>query len=109
MIKDFKIFLQHILDAISRIETYVKGVSKDEFIKNQKIQDATFRCLEIIGEAVKNLPDKYKQEHPAIEWKKIAGMRDKLIHQYFDLDLDLVWLTIQKDIPLLKKQINKLL
>ena len=109
MIKDHKIFLQHISDAIARIETYTKGIPKDKFLRNQKIQDATFRCLEIIGEAVKNQPDNFKQKHPAVEWKKIAGMRDKLIHQYFDLDLDLVWRTIQKDIARLKNQIIKLL
>jgi uncharacterized protein with HEPN domain len=107
--KDPKIFLLHILESINEIERNVKNLSKDKFFELTTIQDAIVRRLEIIGEAVKNLPDSFKKRYPEIPWKKIAGLRDVLIHEYFGVDLDLVWKIINKDILKLKKQIERLL
>lgn len=109
MKKDPKIFLSHILESIELIENHTKAISKEKFFKNITVQDAVVRRIEIIGEAVKNLPSDYKRKHPEVEWREITGMRDKLIHEYFGVNLNVVWRTIKKDIPQLKKQISKLL
>lgn len=109
MNKDPQVFLKHILESIEWIEEETKGISQDEFIKNVPAQDAAIRRLEIIGEAVKNLPGDFKKKYPSIPWQKIAGLRDKLIHGYFGIDLELVWEIIKKDLPLFKIQIQKML
>ena len=107
--KDPKIFLEHILESIDIIEFYLKGVKKPEFLDNEMFQDSVLRRIEIIGEAVKNIPANYKQKHQNIPWQKIAGMRDKVIHAYFGIDLNLVWNVTKKDIKKLKKDIKKLI
>ena len=99
-------YLKHILDAINDIEFSVKTLSKKEFMKNKDIKDATIRRIEIIGEAVKNISQDFKVKYPKIEWKKIAGSRDVMIHAYFNVDLDIVWEIVKKDLPKLKKQIH---
>jgi len=109
MKKDPKIFLEHILESIGEIEKYTKNISKKRFFDSVMIQDAAVRRLEIIGEAVKNLPTSFKNRYPKIPWKKIAGTRDILIHEYFGVNVDLVWKIVNKNIPQLKKQISKLL
>lgn len=109
MKKDPKIFLEHILESICNIEKYTESFTKEQFMKNIQLQDAVTRRLEIIGEAVKNLPVSVKDKNKAIPWKKISGTRDILIHEYFGMDMDLIWKVVKKDIPLLKKQIQKLL
>ena len=109
MKKDPKIFLEHILESIGEIEKYTKNISKKRFFDSVMIQDAVVRRLEIIGEAVKNLPTSFKNRYPKIPLKKIAGTRDILIHEYFGVNVDLVWKIVNKNIPQLKKQISKLL
>ena len=109
MKKDLKIFLKHILESIEEIERFIKDISEEEFSKDVKTQDAVIRRIEIIGEAVKNLPTFYKKKHPNVEWREIAGMRDKLIHHYFGIEMSIVWATSRKDLPKLKKQISKIL
>lgn len=109
MKKDIKIFLFDILDSIEKIEEYTKNISEDEFFDNIQIQDAVIRRIGIIGEAVKNLPKSFRDKHPNIPWKKIAGTRDVIIHDYSGVDADLVWEIVKNDIPKLKKQIKKLL
>jgi len=107
--KKDKAYLQHILDAISDIETFIESVSKEEFFKNKEKQYAVLRALEIIGEATKNLSKELKATHPEIPWKDIAGMRDKLIHEYFGVELQLVWETVKNNLPPFKRQISKIL
>ena len=102
-------YLQHILDAISNIEKFIEGITKEEFTKNLEKQYAILRGLEIIGEAAKNLSRELKRKYPHIPWKEIAGMRDKLIHQYFGVNLDLVWETVKTKLPELKNQISIIL
>ena len=109
MKKNPKIFLQHIIECIEEIEKHIKGVSEKRFMDDVKTQDAVIRRIEIIGEATKNLPFGFKKKNPQIEWREIAGMRDKLIHEYFGVNIDLVWVVIKNDIPKLKKQISELL
>ena len=100
-----KAYLKHILDGISNIEKFIEGIEKEDFLGNVEKQYAVLRGLEIIGEATKNLSEKLNTKYPHIPWKEIAGMRDKLIHQYFGVNLDLVWETIKTKLPELKNQI----
>lgn len=109
MKKDPRIFLKHIVESIEAIEGHLVEITKEEFGKNLTIQDAAIRRIEIIGEAVKNLPTEFKRNHPEIKWREIAGMRDKLIHEYFGISLNIVWTTVKRDLPKLKNQIVELL
>lgn len=109
MKKDPKVFLGHILECIELIEIYIKGQTSDSFKSSIQLQDSLIRRLEIIGEAIKNLPEPIKKKFPEVSWKNIAGMRDILIHEYFGVDLDLTWRVITNEIPKLKKQIQSIL
>ncbi len=105
MKKDPFIFIEHILDSISLIEKYTQGKTESQFLDSVELQDAVVRRLEIIGEAVKNTPEDFRKKHPHIEWKKIAGLRDVLAHEYFGIDYQLTWQIIVRDLPLLKKSL----
>jgi len=102
-------YLKHILEAITNIEKFVEGLTKEGFFENVEKQYAVLRGLEIIGEATKNLSKDLKVKYREIPWREIAGMRDKLIHEYFGVDLELVWVTIEDKLPEFKKQILKIL
>jgi len=106
--KDSLIYLDHILESISYIQEYTKNVSKDKFLGSVSLQDQVVRRLEIIGEAVKNVPNKIRLEYKDVPWKKIAGMRDVLIHDYFEVELDLAWEVVKRDLVVLKKQVEKI-
>jgi len=108
MKKDPRYFIEHILDSIKKIEGYTKGLSKEEFLRDSQVQDAVLRRLEIVGEAAKNLPSDFKKRYAGVSWRQIAGMRDVIIHEYFGVDLDLVWATVKKDLPALKRKINNI-
>jgi len=106
--KDDLIYLRHIVDAIKNIEAYTMG-GREEFFATKMIQDAVIRNLEIIGEAVKNLGAVFRGEHPDVPWKQIAGLRDVLIHHYFGVDLDSVWLVVEIRLPGLSQRLEPLL
>ena len=104
-----KAYLKHIADAISDIKCFMRNVTKEEFLENREKQYAVLRALEIIGEATKNVSKEMKATHPEVNWSDIAGMRDRLIHQYFGVNLDLVWATVKKDLPELENQVSEML
>ena len=104
--RDRSLYVKDIICAIESIEDFVAGMDYDEFSADDKTASAVIRKLEIIGEAVKQLPDDIIRKHPDIPWKQIAGMRDKLIHFYFGVDPYLVWQTIQKRLPELKSALK---
>lgn len=108
MTNDASAYIEHILENIKDIEEFSKNLTKNEFLKDKLRQKAIIRSIEVIGEAVKNISDNIKNKHKEIEWRKIAGTRDRIIHHYFGVELDIVWEIIKKDLPNLKKQINKI-
>lgn len=100
------IYLGDIKKAIAKIEKYTKRLSFADFQKNQLVIDAVIRNLEVIGEAAKNLPPAFRDKRSDIPWSQIIGMRNFAAHEYFALELDIIWRTIKEDIPLLKKKIR---
>ncbi|MFH1209817.1 MAG: DUF86 domain-containing protein [archaeon] len=109
MKKDPLIFISHVSDSINNIESFSKNLSKDKFIKDKLRQSAIIRQLEIIGEATKNLPLEFRKKYPETKWKEIAGLRDKITHHYFGINLNIVWEVVEKDIPKLKENIKNIL
>jgi len=108
MNKDFRVYLLHIRDALLKIAEYTSS-GEDVFHKDPKTQDAVIRNLEIIGEAAKNIPEDFRQKYPQIAWKAVAGMRDKLIHDYFGVNLGIVWEVVHKEVPSLLQKIKTIL
>jgi uncharacterized protein with HEPN domain len=106
-VKDERVYLGHIRDAINDIEEYT-AVGRDAFMVERMRQDAVIRKLEIIGEAVKQLSNVTRERRPEIPWKQIAGMRDRLTHGYFGVDLTLVWRVVERDLPALKAAVMAL-
>ena len=109
MKRDDTVYLKHILDASIRIDNYLRGFSKKTFDSNELLQDGVIRQLEIIGEATKRISEQLRNNYSGIPWQDIAGMRDKLIHDYFGVDLDTVWLTAQTDVPILYEKVLDIL
>ncbi|MGI8419322.1 MAG: HepT-like ribonuclease domain-containing protein [Candidatus Levyibacteriota bacterium] len=109
MIKNPLLYITHIFDAVKSIQTQMEGITKEQFEDSELIQGFVERKLEIIGEATKRIPDEFKKNHPNIPWKDMAGMRDILIHQYTEVDEDIVWKTITQKIPPLKEHIESIL
>jgi len=107
--KNVKIFLQDVLEASEKITNYTKEMSFEEFMRDEKTEDAVLRNLGVIGEAVKNIPEDFKKKHEEVNWRAIAGMRNKLIHEYFGVSPGIVWETVRNDIPALELQIKKML
>ena len=106
---DERIYLRHILDAIAKTESYLQGLGEPDFAGSSLVQDAVIRQLEIIGEAARHVSLTFRRDHPQVPWDDIAGMRDKLIHDYFGVDLGRVWLTAADDLPELKAKVKDIL
>jgi len=106
--RDDSVYLGHIRDAIARIESYLQGVSEAEFLDTPMVQDAVMHQIQIIGEAASRVSASSKAQSNHIPWRDIIGMRSKLVHDYMGVDLEAVWETARKDIPVLKSALNNL-
>lgn len=108
MSRDSKVYIEDIKEALEKIEKYTENMNLENFSKNEMVIDAVVRNFAIIGEAVKNLPQEVKNKHKNIEWKKIAGLRDILVHAYFGVNKKIVWDIVEKKVPELKEFLKKL-
>jgi uncharacterized protein with HEPN domain len=104
MPREYSALVRDVLEAIRKIEKYTENLSAEDFVKTGLVQDAVLRNLEVIGEAVKNIPQEIKTNKSDLEWKKIAGLRDILIHAYFGVDADIVWDIVKNKLPDLKRK-----
>jgi uncharacterized protein with HEPN domain len=107
-VKDDRVYLQHIRDALDDIANYANA-GREAFLAERMRQDAPLRKLQVIGQAVKSLSENSKSRQPHIPWKQIAGLRDKVIHDYFGVNLDIVWAVVEKDLPELRRAVDDLL
>lgn len=107
--RDYSDYLQDIMDSVNAVEEFIKGIEYEDFKKDRKTIFAIIRGIEVIGEASKNIPKTIRSKYPEIPWKDMTGMRDKLIHEYFGVDIDTLWKTIQQDLPQLKILVLKVM
>ena len=109
MTRYYQDYINDILEECNYLLNRSKDLTFSEFEKNEDLRRAFTRSLEIIGEAVKKLPEELKKKNKEIPWKEIAGMRDKLIHDYFGVDYEIIWLTVKEDIPVFRDEIQKII
>lgn len=109
MKRSIEIYIKDIIEYMERAENHIKNFQLDQFLIDDKTCDAVIRCIEVIGEAAKNIPEEIRIVYPYISWRDLAGMRDKIIHSYFTVDLNTVWLVVKEDIPRLKPMVKKVL
>ncbi len=105
--RDWKLFVADILDSIQKIESYIEGLSYEEFLKDSKTIDAILRNLEVIGEASNKIPKHIQEIHKEIQWSQIIGLRHRLIHGYFVVDYEIVWNIVKNELPELKKKLKE--
>ena len=102
------VLLEDMLERIDRIARYTQGLDRDAFVHDDKTIDAVVRSLEVIGEAARRLPAEFKARHSEIPWHQIAGLRNRIVHAYFDVDVELVWAVVRAELPGLKAALTKL-
>lgn len=103
-----EVLLQHILDAANEACSFATGRSREELDTDRQLQHSLVRCIEIIGEAASRVDVSFQRKHPEIPWAEMTAMRNRLIHAYFDIDLNVVWTTVQSELPKLITQIEKM-
>ncbi|MGH7885504.1 MAG: HepT-like ribonuclease domain-containing protein [Thermodesulfobacteriota bacterium] len=103
------LYVKDILEYMERAEEHIKNISYEEFLNDSKTMDAVIRCIEVIGEASKNIPEDIRNKYSDIPWRDMSGIRDKIIHSYFKVDQEIVWLVVKEEIPVLKPKIKSLL
>ncbi|MEQ8685855.1 MAG: DUF86 domain-containing protein [Imperialibacter sp.] len=108
MAKNTLVYLEHILDALAKVKSYTTDLNEGLFLENPLVQDAVIRNFEVIGEATRQIDLGIRAKYPDIEWKKIAGIRDKLIHDYIGVDLRAVWAVVENLVPDLEKKIEEI-
>ena len=106
MPRDSKVYLEDMLEAATKVRRYTIGMTRDQLAENSIVLDAVVRNLEVLGEAAKNVPEDMRAAHPEVEWKRIAGLRDILIHQYFGVDVDIIWDIRQNKLPSLIEKVR---
>ena len=104
--RDLRLYLDDIWDCVTAVEEYMRAVEKDDFLIDRKLQDAVIRRLEVMGEAVKHIPDDFRSRYADVPWKKLAGLRDILVHEYFGIKMLRVWQMVRVDLPVLKQAIK---
>jgi uncharacterized protein with HEPN domain len=104
-----KVRLQHIREAIRKIENFTKSEDEISYAQNELVQSAVERQLEIIGEAANNLSNEFKSNHPEMEWNKLRGFRNIIVHEYFGISTRIIWASVQQRLPQLKQIVNKIL
>lgn len=109
MSRDYRVYLEDIAQAIEKINSYTSKLTSGQFSEDSKTIDAVIRNLEIIGEATKKIPENVRSKYPDVDWKKIAGLRDILIHEYFGIDIEIIWDIMKNKLPFFRKQVERLL
>ena len=109
MSRDYSVYLDDIVTAIDKIGVFTQGMSEAQFAVDPKTLDAVIRNLEIVGEAAKNIPDDVRRRFTEVEWRKAAGLRDLLIHEYFAVDAAIIWDVVKNKLPLLRRQVAEIL
>jgi len=107
--RDYRDYLRDIFDSILDVEAFTESMAFEDFAKDRKTINAVIRSLEVIGEAAKKIPKPVRDRYPSVPWKKMAGMRDKMIHEYFGVDVEILWKTIKENVPPLKPLIQEVL
>ncbi len=109
MSRDYKVYIEDILEACQKVQNYTAGMSYIAFVQDEKTIDAVIRNLEVIGEAIKRVPEEIKSRYPDLEWKKIEGLRNILIHEYFGVNIEIIWDVVQNKLHPLRKKVERIL